>query len=147
MRKILIILCSFVIFLCNAQLKKINFLIMIDEKPCLIVSNLQLASQSMKNINADYNVGTIDISENNYSTIISDKSSSLNLTFEAILQSHAVSSKYSINIPKLFLTQKYIIINIFNKNSKTFKKRYSKKDQINKEYYVVIETPSSMKFD
>lgn len=120
---------------------------MIDEKPCLIVSNLQLASQSMKNINADYNVGTIDISENNYSTIISDKSSSLNLTFEAILQSHAVSSKYSINIPKLFLTQKYIIINIFNKNSKTFKKRYSKKDQINKEYYVVIETPSSMKFD
>ncbi|MFL9835742.1 hypothetical protein [Chryseobacterium terrae] len=147
MRKILIILCSFIIFYCNAQIKKINFLIMIDEKPSLIVSNLQIESQSMKTINANYNVGTIDISEDYYSTLISDESPSLNLTFEAILPNRAISSKYLVNIPKLFFNQKYIIINIFNKNSKTFKKRYSKKDQINKEYYVVIETPSSMKFD
>lgn len=147
MRKILVILCSFVIFSCNAQLKKINFLIMIDEKPSLIVSNLQIESQSMKTINANYNVGTIDISEDHYSILISDESPSLNLTFEAILPNHPISSKYLVNIPKLFFNQKYVIINIFNMDNKEYRKKYFKLMKFKKDYYVVIETPNSMKFD
>jgi len=147
MRKILVIVCCFVIFSCNAQLKKINFLIMIDEKPCLVVSDLQIGLESMKIINADYNVGTIDIPESNYSTIISDESASLNLTFETILPNHTVSSKYSVNIPKSFFNQKYIIINIFNMDNKEYRKKYFKLMKLKKEYYVVAETPNSMKFD
>ncbi|MBW8522458.1 hypothetical protein K0U91_13180 [Chryseobacterium chendengshani] len=56
----------------------------------------------MKSINANYNVGAIDISENNYSTMIDDKSSSFNLTFEAILSKNTYLSIYSIIIPKFF---------------------------------------------
>ncbi|MBW7674749.1 hypothetical protein [Chryseobacterium chendengshani] len=147
MKKTMVMICCLLLFLCNAQLKKINFLIMIDEKPCLIVSNLQIESQSMKSINANYNVGAIDISEDNYSTMIDDKSSSFNLTFEAILSKNTYLSIYSIIIPKFFFNQKYIIVNIFNMDNKIYRKKYSKLMKDKSKYYVVIETPNSMRFN
>ncbi|MCS3530754.1 hypothetical protein [Chryseobacterium sp. JUb7] len=147
MKKTIIIFFTFIAFLYNAQIRKSNLLIMIDEKPCLIVNNLQLESQTMKSINANYVVGTIDISENDYTRLLTDQSMSFNLNFESILANHSLSSKYEVTIPKIYLNQKYIIINIFNMNIKNYRKKYSELIKNNKEYYVVIETPNSMKFD
>jgi hypothetical protein len=140
-----IVLCfTLIIFFYQAQSKKINFLIMIDEKPSVLNNNLQLSSPSMEIIKANYIVGTIDFSENDYKKLFDDNSSYFNVTFETILPQHTFASNYSITIPKNFIKQKYIIINIFNMDNKIYKRRYSKLIKDNKEYYIVIETPSSM---
>ena len=120
---------------------------MVDEKPCLIVSNLQIESMSMKAMTANYIVGTVDFTENNYERFINDKSSEFNFNFETILPKHNFPVNYLITIPKDFLKHEYVIINIFNMDNRTYKKKYSKLIKNNKEYYVIIETPNSMKFD
>lgn len=147
MKKAVAISFLFMLSLYNAQLIKRNFLIMVDEAPCYIVANLELTSQSIKPINPNYIVGTIDFSENNYAKLLIDKSESFDLSFETILPNKSFPLKYSINIPKSFLNQDYIIINIFNMDNKKYKRKYSKLIKDKKEYYVVIKTPSAMKFD
>jgi len=54
---------------------------------------------------------------------------------------------YNMVIPKTYLNYDYLIINVFNMYDKISKKKYNKLIKNNKEYYVVIETPGSMKFD
>lgn len=147
LKRSIILVFIFIFFLFQSQLKKVNVLIMIDEKPSLINENLQINSKSMDIITANYIVGTIDFSEDNYTRLLNDKSSYFNLNFEAIVPKNVSALKYSIAIPKDFLYQKYIIINIFNMDNKIYKRKYSKLIKNNKEYYVVIETPNSMKFD
>jgi len=137
----------FLLILCKAQLKKINVLIMIDEKPSLITENLQLSSKSLEPIKANYIVGTIDLTEENFTKFFNDNAADFNLSFNTILPKRNFASNYSIIIPKNFLKQKYIIINIFNMDNKIYKRKYLKLIKNTKEYYVVIETPNSMKFD
>jgi hypothetical protein len=137
----------FLLILFKAQSKKINILIMIDEKPSLITENLQLSSKSLEPIKANYIVGTVDLTEENYTKLFNDKAADFNLSFNTILPKRTFASNYSIIIPKNFLKQEYIIINIFNMDNKIYKRKYSKLIKNIKEYYVVIETPNSMKFD
>ena len=143
-------LLSFVLFSSSffSQTKKINFLIMIDEQPCLSTYDMRLISPSMGSVDVNYIVGTIDLSDDNYDKLSNDQSSNFDVSFETLLSKSLFSQKYLISVPKIFLKQAYIIINIFNKDNKVYKKRYSgvnKNDK--KEYYVVIKTPSAMKFD
>ncbi|MBP1165651.1 MULTISPECIES: hypothetical protein [unclassified Chryseobacterium] len=130
-----------------SQIKKINFLIMIDEKPCLIVNDLRLSSSSVGLLDANYIVGTINLSDENYNKLINDKSSNFDVNFETILPKLPLAQKYIFSLPKEFLNQKYIIINIFNKSSKIYKKRYSGGNKNNKEYYVVITSPDFSKLE
>lgn len=51
--KYLFILCLFLSSYFFSQTKKINFLIMIDEKPCLVVNNLQFLSSFGETIDGD----------------------------------------------------------------------------------------------
>ncbi|WP_129059782.1 hypothetical protein [Chryseobacterium sp. CH25] len=121
-RKSIVLILVFAMILFKAQTKKINILIMIDEKPCLIANNMLISSQSIDLIDVDYIVGTINLSDDNYDKLINNKSSSFNIGFEAILPKFTFAQKYLISIPKEFLNQKYIIINIFNINNKIYKK-------------------------
>lgn len=143
--KYLFILCLFLSSYFFSQTKKINFLIMIDEKPCLVVNNLQFLSSFGETIDGDYNVGTIDLSDENYNKLINEHSVNFDISFETLLPKSLLVQKYTFSLPKVFFNQKYIIVNIFSKANKAYKKRYLEKN--NQEYYVVIETPNSMKFD
>jgi hypothetical protein len=129
-----------------AQCKKANLLIMIDEKPSLTINNFYIDSQSEKDIRVKYSVGGIDLNDDIYTKLLNDQSQNLKLNFEAILPNKTFAAKYVIEIPNFFLNQDYIIINIFNLDNKKYKKKYLKMALNNKDYYVVIETPSSMKF-
>jgi hypothetical protein len=145
--KYFFLLCLFFSSYVLSQTKKINFLIMVDEKPCLMVNDMHLNSPSMGSIDINYTVGTIDLSDDNYYKFTNDKSLNFTVSFETFLPKSALIQKYLFSVPKEFLNQKYIIINIFNKDNEIYKKRYSKADKHNKEYYVVISSPNSMKFD
>jgi len=142
----------FVLFLFSSsfyfsQIKKNNFLIMIDEKPCLTIYDMQISSPSMGSIEADYIVGTIDLSDNNYYKLANDNSLNFDVSFETFLPKSPLVQKYIFSLPKEFIKQKYIIINIFNKSSKIYKKRYSRVNKDKKEYYVVITSPDFSKLD
>lgn len=130
-----------------SQIKKINFLIMFDEKPLLKAYSVSLRSPSIGVIEADYIVGSIDLSNDYYNKIINDNSPDLDVQFEAFLPKSPLSKKYIFSLPKEFLNQKYIIVNIFNKGSKVYQKRYSKASKNSKDYYVVITSPDFSKFD
>lgn len=131
-----------------SQTKKINFLIMIDDQPCLRTYNVRLISPSLGSIDVDYVVGTIDLSDENYNKLVNNNSLNFDVSFETFLSKSVFSQKYLISIPKEFLNQKYIIINIFNKGNKIYKKRYSGVNKENrKEYYAIIIGPNFSKFD
>ncbi|ROI06327.1 hypothetical protein EGI16_00015 [Chryseobacterium sp. G0240] len=129
------------------QCKKANLLIMIDEKPSLTISDFYISSQSEEKIKAKYTVGGIDLNDETYTKLLNNQSQNLNLNFEAILPNKTFATKYVIEIPKSFFSQDYLIVNIFNLDNKKYKNKYSNLIKDNKKYYVVIETPSSMKFN
>ncbi|WP_300354708.1 hypothetical protein [Chryseobacterium sp.] len=121
---------------------------MIDDQPCILTYNMQVNTPSMGSIEAKYIVGTIDLSEENYSKFINDESLDFQISFETILPKFSTAKKYLVSIPKIFLNQEYIIINIFNKDSKLYKKRFGGVNKKNrKEYYIVMSTRNAMKFD
>ncbi|WP_148043460.1 MULTISPECIES: hypothetical protein [unclassified Chryseobacterium] len=120
---------------------------MIDEKPSLTISDFYISSQSEEKIKAKYTVGGIDLNDETYTKLLNNQSQNLNLNFEAILPNKTFATKYVIEIPKSFFSQDYLIVNIFNLDNKKYKNKYSNLIKDNKKYYVVIETPSSMKFN
>lgn len=140
------LICLFFSSYFLSQTKKINFLIMIDEKPCLIVNDLLISSPSIGLLDVNYIVGTIDLSDENYNKLANDKSLNFNISFETFLPKFPLAQKYVFSLPKEFLNQKYIIVNIFNKGSKIYRKRYSGGNK-NKEYYIVITSPDFSKLD
>lgn len=121
---------------------------MIDEQPCVLAYDVEINSTSMSSIEAKYTVGTIDFSDENYNRFINDKSQNFELSFRTFLPKSSLPNKYIISIPKNFLNQEFIIIDIFNKGNKLYKKRYSGVNKNSKkEYYVVMSTRNAMKFD
>ncbi|MCU7613910.1 hypothetical protein N0B16_05625 [Chryseobacterium sp. GMJ5] len=130
-----------------AQCKKANLLIMIDENPSLTISDFYIGSSLEENIKVKYSVGSIDLNDDIYTKLMNNQSENINLSFEAILPNKPFASKYIVSVPKTFFNQDYIIVNIFNLYHKKYRKKYLKLVKNNKEYYVVLETPNSMKFD
>lgn len=120
---------------------------MVDEKPCLIVKDMRLDSPSMGSIEGNYIVGTVDLRDDNYDKLTNDNSLNFDISFETFSSKSPLAQKYTFSLPREFLMQKYIIVNIFNKDSKIYKKRYSGRNKSNKEYYVVITGPDFSKFD
>jgi len=87
------------------------------------------------------------LSNDYYNKIINDNSPNLDVQFEAFSSKSPLSKKYIFSLPKEFLNQKYIIVNIFTRGSKVYQKRYSKGSKNSKDYYVVITSPDFSKFD
>lgn len=119
---------------------------MIDEKPALIIDDFYILSSFKKNIKAKYSVGTINFDDENYNKLLNDKSQNITLNFGALLPSKTFTSKYVVEIPKSFLNQDYTIVNIFNMDNKKYRKKYLKIMQKKRDYYIIVETPISMKF-
>ncbi|KFF15507.1 hypothetical protein [Chryseobacterium sp. JM1] len=111
-----------------------------------MINDLRISSTSIGILDVNYIVGTIDLSDENYNKLANDKSLNFDISFETFLPKLPLAQKYVFSLPKEFLNQKYIIVNIFNKGSKIYKKRYSEGDR-NKEYYVVITSPDFSKLD
>lgn len=146
LKKTLNLICAFMLTSYYAQCKKLNLLIMIDDEPSLTVSNfhINLPQLTEKKI-YKYVVGTVQIDDNFHQDLSSISSENINVDFGAIIPNRVSVSRYSINIPKVYFNQEYIIINIFNLDKKKYKKRFSKFSK-NDEYYVIIKSPESMKF-
>lgn len=144
--KILTIIFVLTFSIFSSQCKKVNLLIMIDEKPALVVNDFYILSSFEESMKVKYSVGTINLDDENYTKLLNDKSQNITLNFESLLASKTFASKYAVEIPKSFLNQDYIIVNIFNMDNKKYKKKYLKTMQEKKDYYIVVETPNSMKF-
>jgi len=146
LKKILNLICVFMLTSYYTQCKKLNLLIMIDDEPSLTISNFHInLPQSIEKKVYKYVVGTIELDDVFYKNLSSVTSENINVDFGAIITDKVSVSKYSINIPKVYFNQEYIIINIFNLDKKKYKKRFSKFSK-NDEYYVIIKSPASMKF-
>lgn len=103
-----------------------------------------------KKILGEYLPGDLIFEMQDYNGFIKNNADNYKISFNTILtiNKNLVSKKsYNMEIPKFFLNQKYIIINIFNMDNKIFRKKYHKLIKDSKEYYVIIESPNSMKFD
>lgn len=146
--KALPLICIFLITIYHAQCKRFNILIMIDEQPCLTVGNFYIdIPSSTERKEFKYIVGSVDVNEDFYADLLRSSSQNVNINFEAIIPDKAFTSKYTINLPKTFLYHEYIIINIYNLDKKKYRRKYAKLIKDSKEYYVVIKTPHTMKFD
>jgi hypothetical protein len=129
----------------SAQCKKMNLLIMIDEEPSLSVSNFYIDVPQSEGKIYNYVVGTVELDDIFYDNLSNIESENINISFGAIIPDRVSVSKYSVNLPKVYLYQDYVIINIFNLDKKKYKKRFSKISK-NEDYYVIIKSPASMKF-
>jgi hypothetical protein len=142
------LICLFLLVIYHAQCKRLNILIMIDEKPCLTVNNFSInIPPSIEKNKFKYIVGSVDVNDNFYLGLLNSSSQNVNINFGAIIPDKVFISKYSISIPKIYLSEEYIIISIYNLDNKKYRNKYTKLVKDSKEYYVVIKTPNSMKFD
>lgn len=147
-KKILTLICFFILITFNAQCKRFNIIVMIDEQPCLTVNDFYInIPPSMENNEFKYVVGSVDVSDNFYANLLNTSSQNINIGFRAVIPNKVFASKYIINFPKSYLYHEYIIINIYNMNNKKYRRKYLNLVKDNKEYYVVIKTPNLLKFD
>ncbi|PZU82742.1 MAG: hypothetical protein DI529_13760 [Chryseobacterium sp.] len=133
-----------------SQSKRINMIILVDQEICISVNEFKI--NTLKPIIAKYRVGNLDLSNSEYEYILNDKEENIDVDItNSVLNKNKIyfeNLHYKFILPKVYLKQEYIIINIYSKGNKFYKKRYSgvsKQDR--KEYYIVIEGPNSMKFD
>jgi hypothetical protein len=101
-------------------------------------------------IQGKYIPGDLTLESDDFNKLESSNTKDFEISFSAILtvnQDLVKELKYNITIPKDYLNKEYFIINIFNIYNKISKKRFQKLIKNSKEYYVVIETQNSMKFD
>lgn len=146
LKKGLTLICVFTLTVFYSQCKRLNILIMIDEEPCLTVNNFYInIPPSIEKNEFNYIVGSVDINSNFSTNLFNTPSQNVNIGFEAIIPDKVFNMKYLIHVPKVYLNQEYIIINIFNLDKKKYRKRFSKIAD-NDEYYVIIKSPYSMKF-
>lgn len=98
-KKALTLICLFLLMICHAQCKRLNILIMIDEQPCLTVSNfrIDIAPSTEKN-EFKYIVGSVDMSETFYADLLHSSSQNANISFEAVIPDKVFTSKYSIDL-------------------------------------------------
>jgi len=147
-KKILTLVCFFILITCNAQCKRFNIIVMIDEQPCLTIHDFYInIPPSMEKNEFKYVVGSVDVSDNFYANLLNTSSQNINIGFGAVIPNKVFASKYIINFPKSYLYHEYIIINIYNMDNKKYRRKYSNIVKGNKEYYVVIKTPNLLKFD
>ncbi|MCA6066192.1 hypothetical protein JI747_003310 [Chryseobacterium sp. RG1] len=152
LKKYIFLLCLFFSSSFFSQNESINMIILIDGEINKSIYDFTISDSKIteKKILGEYVPGNLNFEMQDYSGFIKNSTDNYKISFNTILtiNKNLVSKKsYNMEIPKFFLNQNYIIINIFNKDSKIYKKRYSGVNKNNKEYYIVIETPSSMKFD
>lgn len=125
---------------------------MIDEKISKSIYDFTINDPTIagKMIVGKYTPGNLTFETSDYNKFIKNDIKNYKISFNAIetITKDLVSEKsYDMEIPSFFLNQEYVIIYIFKMNNKTYKKKYSKLIKDNKEYYVIIETPNSMKFN
>ncbi|MCI3937851.1 hypothetical protein MQX03_11615 [Chryseobacterium aahli] len=145
------ILLLIIIFLPNmvmSQDKRINMIVIIDNEICISVEEFKI--NTLKPIIAKYSVGNLNLSYSEYDQILNNKEENVNIDItNSILsknKSYFIKANYKLNLPKVYLKQEYIIINIYSLSKKENRRKFSKiaKD---KEYYVTIKSTFSMKFE
>ncbi|WP_261511753.1 hypothetical protein [Chryseobacterium paludis] len=149
-------LLSFLLFstLFLSQTKKINLIILNDREISRSIYDVTLkpiTDDSLANpIIGKYVPGDLVLESKDFDKLLSSNNKDFEMSFTAISTVNPNLVKeinYNIVMPKIYLNYEYLIINVFNMYDKVSKKKYNKLIKNNKEYYVVIETPGSMKFD
>ncbi len=149
-------LLSFLIFsgCFFSQTKKINLIILNDREISKSIYDFKIRPIDDNSLNepiqGKYIPGDLTLESDDFNKLESSNTKDFEISFSAILtvnQDLVKELKYNITIPKDYLNKEYFIINIFNIYNKISKKRFQKLIKNSKEYYVVIETQNSMKFD
>ncbi|MGG7549800.1 hypothetical protein ACQ7CX_04175 [Chryseobacterium arthrosphaerae] len=137
-----------------SQSRKLNLIILNDQEISKSIFDFKITAINNNSLNESitgkYIPGDLIIESKDFDRLLSSDNKDFEMSFTAISTVNpdlVKEFKYSIMIPKIYLNYDYLIINIFNMYNKNSRKKYSKLIKNNKEYYVVIETPNSMKFD
>lgn len=136
-----------------SQTKKLNLIIVNDREISKSIYDFKitsLSSSSNESITGKYITGDLLIDCKDFDKLLSSNTKDFEISFTVIstVNKDLVKDfKYTMTIPKAYFNSDYLIINIFNMYNKISKKKYSKLIKNNKDYYIVIETPNSMKFD
>lgn len=149
---LLSLLLSSTLFL--SQTKRINLIILNDRE---ISKNIY--DVTLKPINDDsvvspiigkYVPGDLVLESKDFDKLLFSNSKDFEMSFTAISTVNpnlVKQTNYKVIIPKIYLNDEYLILNIFNMYNKVSKKKYHKLINNDKEYYVIIESPNSMKFN
>jgi len=136
-----------------SQTKKLNLIIVNDREISKSVYDFKITptNGSLKeSITGKYIPGDLILDSKDFDKLLSIDTKDFEVSFTTIstVNKDLVKDfKYVVTIPKVYFNSEYLIVNIFNMYNKISQKKYSKLIKNNKEYYVVIETPNSMKFD
>jgi len=149
---LLSLLLSSTLFL--SQTKRINLIILNDREISKSIYDVTL-----KPINDDsvvspiigkYVPGDLVLESKDFDKLLFSNSKDFEMSFTAISTVNpnlVKQTNYKVIIPKIYLNDEYLILNIFNMYNKVSKKKYHKLINNDKEYYVIIESPNSMKFN
>jgi len=97
LKKILNLICAFMLTSYYAQCKKLNLLIMIDDEPSLTVSNFHINfPQFTEKYIYKYVVGTVELDDNFYKDLSSVSSENINVEFGAIITDRVSVSRSRI---------------------------------------------------
>ena len=149
---LLSLLLSSTLFL--SQTKRINLIILNDREISKSIYDVTL-----KPINDDslvspiigkYVPGDLVLESKDFDKLLFSNIKDFEMSFTAISTVNpnlVKQTNYKVIIPKIYLNDEYLILNIFNMYNKVSKKKYHKLINNDKEYYVIIESPNSMKFN
>lgn len=145
----------FLIFLTRLQLsysqdvnKNIDFIIVIDEKVAvgaisLVKINSKTANEEIE-ITPDYYPGNLSITQTDYERLFKQdtKSIMLSFTFNDNKGKRIKSYRYQIELKKEWMSDYFIILNIYNLDKKKYRKRYLPLSE-SKNYTFEIVSPSN----
>ncbi|WP_294314796.1 hypothetical protein [uncultured Chryseobacterium sp.] len=150
-----IILLSFLLFANYffSQNRKLNLIIVNDREISKSIYDFKITpfnSSLDEAITGKYIPGELILDSKDFDRLLSSNTKDFKISFTIIstVNKDLVKDfKYAITIPKVYLNSEYLIVNIFNIYNKISKRKYSKLIKSDKDYYIIIETPNSMKFD
>lgn len=137
-----------------SQTKNINLIILNDRNISKSVFNFKITPLNYnsleESVSGSYIPGNLVLESKDFDKLMNSNFENFEISFTQILTVNpdlVKELKYKVKIPKYYLNYEYLIVNIFNMYDKTSKKKYNKLIKNNKEYYIVVENPNSMKFD
>lgn len=150
-----VLLLSFLLFANYffSQSKKLNLIIVNDQEVSKSIYDFTITplnSSLNESITGRYIPGDLILDSKDFDRLLSSNTKDFKISFTIISSVNkdlVKDFKYTITIPKVYLNSEYFIVNIFNMYNKISKKKYSKLIKSDKEYYIIVETPNSMKFD
>ena len=126
--------------------KELNWIIVIDKEIAVVFSNPEFIittdTDSIVKFRTTYYPGNLVLDEEKYNILKSSKIKSI--SFEMLYYTndkHQTIENYKINIPKGFIFDRYVIIDIFNLKIKRYRKKYLPQNP-GDEYAVMLRSSS-----